>query len=955
MDSSAVAGGPEPLFERERELAALDGALDATEAGGDGRLVLVEGPPGIGKTALLGQLGRRAAGRGRQVLRATGSEMERDFGFGIVRQLFGPLLRSLDPAARARLFAGPVALAAAIFGFADPETFDISPTEASLYGLFWLVAGLVETKPLVLSIDDAHWADNASLRFVRYLAQRFDGLPTLVALGARPNEPGVQAETLHGLSTALALSPIRPPLLSEIGTAALVREEIGGASSGPVEAACFEATGGNPLLIETLLAELAAERRGDGAEPISAEAVASIGSERIGAGVIERAGRLDPRGPEVVRAVAVLGDGGDLRALSGLSGVDRATVSAILDGLVGASILAADQGRRFAHPLLRAGVYEAIAPLTRAEMHARAARLLREQGAEPEIVAAHLLLCEPGGDPGALGVLELAAARADERGAPESMITYLERALSEVDEPARRGDILHRLGRAGVALRDPASLERLQQAAQLVDDPAQALDIYLELADALALAGIWDAAVATIDGAFALFGDSGLPGLLDLEAIRAAARGYDPATADLYAEDLPRLLGLVRGRTDEESRHLRWVLAGLGAIQDLPRDEVMELVGPEAQEWTVQRGGRESTLLFQAAWGLLLVEGLEEGECVAASLEEDARRRGSLLAMIGAVGFRASLDQRHGRLESSEQNVLGALDLIQRNELSLMALTTFLHFCLDSIVERRGLDHIADLVEGLEVPPPFGETTSGALVLDVRSAVRLARGDRAGAVETLREVEAMMRRLDFGPRLSAWRSRLALALPEEDREEALRLAEEELALAVAVESPRAEGVALRALGLLRGREEGIELLRSSVERLRLVPAPLEVARSLTELGAALGRANQRREARETLREAADLAQRCGAERLQERVEQEIRVAGGKPRRRAVFGPESLTPSERRVAVAAAGGATNREIGQMLFVSMRTVEMHLTNTYRKLGITARADLARAMAQGEAQST
>lgn len=947
MDPSAAAGDAGPLFERERELAALDGALDATEAGGDGRLVLVEGPPGIGKTALLGQLGRHAAGRGHRVLKATGSEMERDFGFGIVRQLFGPLLGSLDPAARARLFAGPVALAAAIFGFAEADAFDVTPTEASLYGLFWLVVGLAESGPLVLSIDDAHWADNASLRFVRYLAQRFDGVPALVALGARPNEPGVQAEALHGLSTALALAPIRPPLLSEAGTAALVREGFGGASSGSVEAACHEATGGNPLLIETLLAELAAERRADGAVPISADRVARIGPERIGAGVIERARRLDPRGPEVVRTVAVLGDGGDLRTLTALSGVDRATVSAILDGLVGASILAADPGRHFAHPLLRAGVYEAIAPLTRAELHARAARLLREQGAEPEAVAAHLLLCEPGDDPSALAVLEAAAARADERGAPESVITYLSRALSEVDDPARRGDILHRLGRAGVALRDPASLERLQQAAQLVDDPDRALDINLELADALAMAGIWDAAVATIDGAYARFGDSGLSGVLDLEAIRAAARGYDPATADLYAEDLPRLLGLVRGRADEESRHLRWVLAGLGAIQDLPRDEVMELVGPEGQQWSVQRGGRESSLLFQAAWGLLLVEGLEEGEWVAASLEEDARRRGSLLAMIGAVGFRASLDQRHGRLESSEQNVLVAFDLTQRNELSLMALTTFLHFCLDSIVERRALEHLADLVEGLEVPPPFGETTSGALLLDVRSAVRMARGDRTGAVETLREVEAMMRPLRFGPRLSAWRSRLALALPEDEREEALRLAEEELALAVEVESPRAEGVALRALGLLRGREAGIELLRSSVDRLRLVAAPFEVARSLTELGAALARANQRREARETLREAADLAQRCGAERLQERVEEEIRVAGGKPRRRAVFGPESLTPSEHRVALAAAGGATNREIGQMLFVSMRTVEMHLTNAYRKLGISARADLAQAL--------
>ncbi|HVW46926.1 MAG TPA: AAA family ATPase [Solirubrobacterales bacterium] len=933
-----------PLLERERELAELDRALVETEAGGDGRALLIEGPAGIGKTSLLQQLDGRAGARGHRVLKATGSEMERDFGFGIVRQLFGPLLRALDPAGRARLFAGPVALAAAIFGLAEPGALDLSPTEASLYGLFWMVVGLTETGPLVISVDDAHWADVPSLRFLRYLAQRFDGVPVTAALAARPNEPGIQAETLQGLSSSLALHPIRPPLLSAAGTATIVRERVGDASSPPIEEACHEATGGNPLLIESLLAELA--ERGAGNGTISPERISTMGSERVGAGVLERAARLDARGPDVVRAAAVLGDGADLRTLVALAGVERERASAILDGLAGASILDPGPERHFAHPLLRTAVYEAIPPATRAETHARAARLLREQGAEPEAVAAHLLLCEPSGDPDALDVLDAAAARAEERSAPESVVTYLTRALPEVDDPARRGPILHRMGRAGVALRDPASFGYLQEATRLVD-PALALEIYIELADALAMAGVWDAAVATIEEAFERYEGSELPGLLDLEAIRAAARGYDPATAALYAADEPRLAELVRGRTDDESSHLRWLLAGLGASRQMPREEVMELIGPRSQAWTIARRERESSLVFQAVMGVLFVDGIEEAEWIAAGLEEDARRRGSLMAMIGAVGYRASLDQRRGLLGSSEENVLLAIDLIRRNELTMMALTTFLNFCLDAIVERRGLDHLADLVESLELPPPFGETASGAFVLDVRAAVRLARGDRGGAVVTLREVEAIMRPLGFGPRMTPWRSRLALALPPAEHEEALALAREELEMARAVSSPRAEGVALRALGLLVGGEEGLALLADSVERLRLSPAGFEVARSLTELGAALGRVNRRKEARDRLYEAADLAQRAGAERLGERIEEEIRVAGGKPRRRAVYGPDSLTPSERRVAAAAAGGATNREIGQMLFVSMRTVEMHLTNAYRKLGISTRAELAEAL--------
>jgi DNA-binding NarL/FixJ family response regulator len=181
-----------------------------------------------------------------------------------------------------------------------------------------------------------------------------------------------------------------------------------------------------------------------------------------------------------------------------------------------------------------------------------------------------------------------------------------------------------------------------------------------------------------------------------------------------------------------------------------------------------------------------------------------------------------------------------------------------------------------------------------------------------------------------------------------ERVEAVALVEAELELAAALDAPRALGIAQRALGILRGGEEGIEELRRSAATLVACPSPLERARSLAELGAALRRGNSRNEARERLREAADLAQLCGAERLETSVAEEHRIAGAKPRRRRISGPDSLTPAERRVATAAAGGATNREIAQNLFVSLRTVEMHLTNTYRKLGASSRTELATAIA-------
>ena len=875
------------------------------------------------------------------MLRARGSEMERDFGYGLVRQLFGPLLHSLDQQDRAKLFAGPAGLAAAIFGLGG-GTLEVGAAESSLYGLFWMLAGLVERGPLVLAIDDAHWSDSASLRFCRYLGQRLDGMPVLLALAARPNEPGVQAELLRGLAAELEVPTVRPAPLSQAGTAALVRERLRDAAGGEVEAACHNATGGNPFLIQELLVELAAEER-DGAP--SVDEIAAISPERIAARVNERAARLDPLGADVVRAAAVLGDAADLRALSALVEADRERTARIVDGLAAAWILAAGLGHRFIHPLVRAAVYEEIPAASRANLHARAATLLNRHGADAEAVAAHLLLCEPAAVDEGLAMLERAAASAAERGAPDSAAAYLRRALEEPG--ADRAELLRLLGGLEVVIREPAAIGHLQEAADLAEDPEKALGIYLELADLLSLAGQWEATVQVVDTGLARFDDPDLATLLDLEAFRAAYRGYDPARVAEFDRTLPHLQTLVAERPAEESLRLRWVLAALGSIRDMSRAEVEELIEPTGQKWSTRRDGRETSTATQAACALLLVEAFEVTESVAQELIDDGRRRGSLLSMIAGVGFSAARNSHLGRLPNAEADFNVMVELTEQNDLNLMALTTFLHFCADTVTERRGLASIAALVEGLELPPGFGETQSGGMVLEVRAAIRAAAADRAGAAADLRAAAEIFGPLQAGPRFTRWRSNLALVLPDADRDEALALVAEELELARAVDSPRAEGAALRALGVLRGGEEGIETLRDSVATLRDAPARLELARSLAELGAALRRGNQRGEAREQLREAAELAQRCGAERLEERVHEELQIAGARPRRRALSGAASLTPGERRVATAAAGGATNREIAQDLFVSLRTVEMHLTNAYRKLDISSRSELSEAI--------
>jgi DNA-binding CsgD family transcriptional regulator len=247
--------------------------------------------------------------------------------------------------------------------------------------------------------------------------------------------------------------------------------------------------------------------------------------------------------------------------------------------------------------------------------------------------------------------------------------------------------------------------------------------------------------------------------------------------------------------------------------------------------------------------------------------------------------------------------------------------------------------------------PVFAATGSGAQLLDARGRLALALGDRERGLADLRACAAAYDKLGIGPTWAPWRSVLALAIQDDDRKYAERLVREELELGQSSGVPEAEGVALRGMGLLEGGDSGVELLRASVATLETTEARLEHARSLVELGVALRRRHLRAEAREHLSAGLELAHRCGAERLLARARDELHAAGARPRRLASSGVEALTPSELRVARLAAGGDSNVEIAQQLYLSVKTIETHLSKAYSKLGLTgrgSRAQLGKALA-------
>ena len=311
-------------------------------------MVLIEGPAGIGKTRLLAAARERAA-RGMTVLTARCSELEREFSFGAVRQLFEPVAR--DGERRARLLAGAATSADGVLGAPDG---DAEGTFAVLHGLYWAALNLAEEQPLLIAIDDLQWSDRPSLRFVAYLAARLEGAPVLVAATVRSTDPGTDPQLLAEIAGDPLSAAVRPGPLSEAAVADLVRERLGEPDPG-FTAACLEATGGNPLLLRHVLTAL----EQDGVRPSAAGAVAvrGIGSRAVSRTVLLRLSRLREEAAAVAarrrRARRELQAPRDRSAHRARRGGGRARAAG---DLARADILRPDPPLGFVHPLVRDAV-----------------------------------------------------------------------------------------------------------------------------------------------------------------------------------------------------------------------------------------------------------------------------------------------------------------------------------------------------------------------------------------------------------------------------------------------------------------------------------------------------------------------------------------------------------------------------------------------------------------------
>jgi DNA-binding CsgD family transcriptional regulator len=936
------------LLEREAELRAVEELLEAGR-GSSGRLLLVEGHAGIGKSSLLDAAVARGRSTGMTVMRARASELESAFAFGIALQLFEPLLAGADDETHDRLLAGSAALAGPLLerptSWGGDEAADRS--YPVMHGLFWLLSNLAEADPVLIAIDDAHWADRPSLRLVLYLLQRLDEMHVSIIAARRLGEPGAPDDLLGQIAAHVTSRRVRPAALSHAGARTMVVGTLGDADQAFVDA-CWRMTEGNVFLLGELLG--AVESKGWKPTKENAPRIGTLAPEAVLRAVAVRLMRLSDDAAGVARAVAVLGDDAHLRHVAALTNRQPDRVAAAADALAASEILrpAGPGVLRFAHPLLASAVYADVGTGERAALHRRAAEILRDEDISAERVAAHLLPSPGTGEPWVVEALSAAASGALRLGVPESAASYLRRALDEPPELSARSALLRQLGVSEAATGLATAIDCLQEALAVAVDERDRAQTLLVLGRTLGSNGRHREALDAFDEAAASEGADA--------SISAQARAESAALGLLDPERRDALLAMVQPPTTSQpgpaspaERELLAIGCLRQAMLGASRGEIRALAERAlAGDEPLADEGAGGTVLFGLSTALLASDELAWNDSVLTAAMTQSRAQGSMMALATASLGRSVSRWEQGRLIEA---LADAEQAVGAERYGWRHFLPWAYGVLVGIHVERGELEVAAIKARRFDPKPYAGSAMLARWHEALGCLAFAErrdGDALAQFEAWRDVVVGVRNPAC---FAAWRSASAHPLARLGRtREASELAREELELARAFGAPRAISVALRALAhadAYHHLDRPIGLLEEAVEVLAGSDARLERSRALLDLGTVLRRAGRRSDAGRALGEALEIARACGARLVEERATEELEVAGTRVQRAALRGADALSPSERRVVGLAVEGLTNRQIAEALFVTRKAVEWHLGNAYRKLDVRSRHELAAAL--------
>ncbi len=954
-ERGAGAASPtgEPL-ERERELAQIRRVL-ADGARGQGALLAIEGPSGIGKTRLLASAAAIARDDHMEVLHARAGELEGDYPFGVVLRLLEARVQRAGAEEHARLLRGRAALAAPLLGRHDADaTLDVTADRFTLiHGLYWCLVNLAERGPVALLIDDVQWADELSLRFLNYLAQRLDDLPVALLIAIRTGDPGAESELAARLAATPPQLQLRPGELSlDAVRELLAATDLPVARQEEFVEASWTTTGGNPFLVQELIATMRQDpERWRTAEPAS---VAAFAPHSVGRNVVLRLARLGSDAVALARACAVLGDGAPLAWVARLAELELGVAAVAAERLVKARVLAAVDPVAFAHPMIRSAIYGELPPETRLRAHTTAARLLHEEAAAPGEVASHLVAGTPIDDEWARAALHRGARAAARKGAPTTAVRYLRRAVDLCPPGQRSAAMLIDLGLFEAAAGETTSLMRFEQAMTTITEPAEQARALYALGQTLYRYGRHAEAAATFRRGEELFaqGDRELTRLFTgahvcaawfTASMRDEAYAWLESSAAEFAQQPPQ------STTD------RVLMAALAM-----RRAALRPPAPGHAALALAALGDGALLREQSSEGLaanLAIIALvwcgraAEAQRALDDVLADARKRGAAPAFAEASFVRALVMRARGRVTEAMADAQAAIDGSKRGWSSMEPAPQAI--LADCLIERGELEAAARVVEAAEHVRAGPESrVLNSWLHYVRGRLRLLGGDPRGALDEFLAAGELIEAcgmLNPAAPLGIWRSPAGLAAHAAgDDALARELIGEEVRLARRYAVPAQLGGALRARAALEEPAQAVGTLQQAVSVLEPADAPLELARTLAELGLLHRRAGRRVLCREPLRRALDLAHRCGAHALERFVHDELLASGARPRRSVLTGLEALTPSERRIARLAADGLTNREIAESLFLTRNTVQWHLRHIYRKLGAPSRTALSERLA-------
>ena len=917
------------LLEREDEMrlvgSALDRARDAV-----GSVLVLAGPLGNGKTALLRALPGHPGATSFFVSHASATLMERGRAFGVVRQLLEPVLAGTPP----QEWTGLAALARPVFrrdGLGqDASHLDDAERSVQL-GLLSLGRELSRSRPLLLLVDDLQWADDQSLVALDVLARRIRQLRAVLAVTVREGDPRARLPAVASILAA-ASRWMRPRPLSPYAAADLVRTRLGRDCAPAFVLACHEATGGNPLMLTSLALAWAVSGR-----PPTATHADLVRAMRP-AQVRERLVACMRAQPEPVRrllkAAAVLGESAEPDAVSVLADLDESSAAEAVRGLTRLGIFA---DGRFAHRGARDAVHDLMTTAEREQFHLRAVRLLHDLGKPAESVARQLLAISVPQGEWAVEALREAAQVALRRGAPETAVSYLRRALLDTSADGQdRATVLIDLASAERLFDVRAAVRTVSYAIALLPGPRQRAAALIRLTPVV-MGDAPEAVVSILRQVLHEFGPSdGLSGVdrdlaLRLEArVRFIARD-DPGELSAVPARLEELDAAERGGSGAERELLSVLVNSAALAASAPASRVAALAEQLlAREPASSPHSPSASPLLVTALAAADAPHLATGWLDRAL--EAARQRGDVVEQAMIRTGQSLVHLLSGRIDDATRTTADAFDLGAWN---WSAVGTSAAVVSATVVLQLGdpvlVDAALSQVEA-ESADPCLSTVSALL----RANASFRRGEFAAAALALTDCGAQLDRSGLrNPVLFPWRSSLALVkLRLGDTSSAIRLAEEERLIAEEWGAASGIGRTLRVLGRTAGGDRGRELTGRAIEVLRTSAHRLELAHALRQWAELTGQPD-------AWRSCLELAEEIGARQLANRARAALGV--GKP---AATGGK-LTRSEQKVAVLAAGGYSNQEIAEHLAIASRTVEKHLTNAYRKLGVRGRAELAEAL--------